>query len=275
MARNSSGTMSAPGTYPPIADAIISLDDYKALIQDILNELTDSLSRSGKGGMIEALKLADGTQALPGLSFNGDATSGLYRSGEEIRLAILGALRAKFLATGVEVTGTVKASGGLADDATHGSRGGGSLHPEATGAVAGFLPAAHKTLLDGATNAPTASALVKRDTAGRAQFDAPFNTNDAANKGYVDGYLAEPIASVTAAGALVFGRGLTASGSNGFYTLTFSTPRSNTNYAVATSCASGEANVLSKTVNDFAVVTTNSAGTSAARDFDVIVRGLY
>jgi hypothetical protein len=110
MARNSSGTMSAPGTYPPLADAIISLDDYKALIQDILNELSDSLSRSGKGGMIEALKLADGTQALPGLSFTSDATTGLYRSAGEIRLAVLGALIAKFKAEGMDITGTLTAT---------------------------------------------------------------------------------------------------------------------------------------------------------------------
>jgi hypothetical protein len=160
MARNSSGTMSAPGTYPPIADAIISLDDYKALIQDILNELTDSLSRSGKGGMIEALKLADGTQALPGLSFNGDATTGLYRVAAEIRLAILGALRAKFTEAGAEVVGTFKASGGLVDDVTHGNRGNGNLHTVATQTFAGFMSNGDKINVDTLTARDVASASI-------------------------------------------------------------------------------------------------------------------
>jgi hypothetical protein len=110
MARNSSGTMSAPGTYPPLPDSIIDLDAYKALVQDILNELSDSLSRSAKGGMVEPLKLADGTQGLPGLSFNSDATTGLYRSTGELRLAVLGALIAKFKAAGVDITGTLTAT---------------------------------------------------------------------------------------------------------------------------------------------------------------------
>jgi hypothetical protein len=112
MARNSSGTMTAPGSYPPVADTVISLDDYKALVADLINELTDSLSRSDKGGMLAALKLVDGTQALPALSFGGEASSGLYRAGAgDVRLSILGALRAKFTATGLTVTGDVTASG--------------------------------------------------------------------------------------------------------------------------------------------------------------------
>jgi hypothetical protein len=260
MARNSSGTMSAPGSYPPIADAIISLDDYKALVQDILNELSDSLSRSGKGGMIEALKLADGTQGLPGLSFNGDATSGLYRSAGEVRLAVLGALIAKFKAEGVDVTGALTASGavtagagvsgttgtfsaGLADDASHGNRGGGALHSDATTGVAGFLSAADKVKLDGATTAA-----------------------------YVDS-LRPLAASVNSDGTVAWARGFSTSdtGGSGTYTLAFSSAMPDTNYAVATSSDGGEVIVNTKTVNGFSVLTTNSAGSIAAHAFDVIV----
>lgn len=108
MARNSSGTMSAPGSYPPVADTVISLDDYKALVSDIIAELTDSLSRSGKGGLLAALKLADGTQALPGLSFNSEAGTGLYRYGAgDLRAAVQGALIAKLTSVGLDVTGTL------------------------------------------------------------------------------------------------------------------------------------------------------------------------
>jgi hypothetical protein len=276
VSRNSSGTATPPAGQPPSAGAVISLADHNALVSDIYAELTDSLSRSGKGTLTAVLKAIDGALSAPGYTFGGEPTSGLSRAGAgDLRLSILGALVVKFLASGVEVTGTVKASDGLADDASHGVRGGGTQHAAATAGAAGFMPAADKALIDTATNAPTASALVKRDTAGRAQFDDPWGDSDAATKGYVDQFLVEPIASVTAAGGLVFGRGLTVSGSAGTYALTFTTARADTNYAVAASCLAGEVNVTSKTVNGFSVLTTDSSGSLAARDFDVIVRGLY
>lgn len=60
---------------------------------------------------------------------------------------------------------------------SHGNRAGGTLHPAATGSVAGFLAAADKTRLDGmasgATNTPlTSSAPVDPDTAVAAVGDA-------------------------------------------------------------------------------------------------------
>lgn len=50
--------------------------------------------------------------------------------------------------------------------------------------------AADKTKLDNATAAATASRLVVRDTAGRAQFATPAAAADATTKGYVDTALA-------------------------------------------------------------------------------------
>lgn len=49
--------------------------------------------------------------------------------------------------------------GVLATDAQHGNRGGGGLHPAATGAVAGFQSAADKTKLDGVRAAATSALL--------------------------------------------------------------------------------------------------------------------
>ena len=61
-----------------------------------------------------------------------------------------------------------------------------------TDAVAGLMSPADKNLLDGATNANTASALVKRNANGDVSFtnvniaNAPTSSNHAATKGYVD-----------------------------------------------------------------------------------------
>lgn len=62
-------------------------------------------------------------------------------------------------------------------------------HAAATTSAAGFLSAADKTKLDNATDLPTASRLVIRDVAGRAEFADPAAAQDAATKNYVDGRL--------------------------------------------------------------------------------------
>lgn len=58
--------------------------------------------------------------------------------------------------------------------------------PAATSSAQGAMPAVDKSKLDSAVSAATASRLVIRDTAGRAQFATPAATADAATKGYVD-----------------------------------------------------------------------------------------
>ncbi len=56
---------------------------------------------------------------------------------------------------------------------------------DATTSIAGLMPAADKTALDGATDASTAGAIIKRDSNGRARVAAPSHDDDIANKGYV------------------------------------------------------------------------------------------
>lgn len=58
--------------------------------------------------------------------------------------------------------------------------------PAATTSAQGAMLAVDKSKLDSAVSAATASRLVIRDTAGRAQFATPAATADAATKGYVD-----------------------------------------------------------------------------------------
>jgi hypothetical protein len=66
-------------------------------MDDIGDELSDSLSRSGKGGMSAALLLDDGTVSLPGVSFGSDPNTGLYRAGaDDLRIGTGGAINAKF-----------------------------------------------------------------------------------------------------------------------------------------------------------------------------------
>lgn len=79
--------------------------------------------------------------------------------------------------------GTAAAGSGTAysrDDHVHahGNQAGGALHPAATGSVAGFMSAADKTAFDAATDAATASTLVKRDANGAASFKKTLKVTD-------------------------------------------------------------------------------------------------
>ena len=77
--RNSSGTYSLPSGNPVVSGTTISSTWANNTLGDISTELTDSLSRSGKGAMLAPLKLSAGTAAAPGLTWSLDPDSGLYR----------------------------------------------------------------------------------------------------------------------------------------------------------------------------------------------------
>lgn len=81
MSRNSSGTYSLPAGNPVVTGTTITSTWANTTLSDIATALTDSLSRTGLGGMSAGLSLADGTAALPGLAWGTELTSGLYRAG--------------------------------------------------------------------------------------------------------------------------------------------------------------------------------------------------
>lgn len=105
--RNSSGTMAAAnGPYTP--GTVISSSIVNARFSDIEAEITDSLSRSGKGGMTAALRGIDGTVAAPAHSFTSETNSGLYRIGaSDLGMSIAGVKTHEWTATGEVVTGTL------------------------------------------------------------------------------------------------------------------------------------------------------------------------
>lgn len=92
MPRNSSGTYSLPAGNPVVTATVISSTWANTTMTDLGNALTDSLSRSGDGGMTAPLGLDDGAIGAPGLMFTSESTSGLYRAGAgDFRWAIGGA----------------------------------------------------------------------------------------------------------------------------------------------------------------------------------------
>lgn len=107
MPRDSSGNYSLPSTVNPVlTGTVISSTWANTTLNDLATEMTDSLDRSGKGGMISAFKLADGSAGAPGLAFVSEPTTGFYRVGAgQIGVSIAGSNVATFTSTGATLLG--------------------------------------------------------------------------------------------------------------------------------------------------------------------------
>jgi hypothetical protein len=82
--RNGSGTYTLPTPGVPFQSGTpISSSQMNNTFTDLQTEMTDSLSRSGKGGMTAALRVADGSVGTPAYSWTNDTNSGEYRIGAQ------------------------------------------------------------------------------------------------------------------------------------------------------------------------------------------------
>lgn len=81
MPRNASGTYSLPSGNPVSSGTLIDSNWANNTLNDLANEVTDSLSRSAEGGMLAPLRLTDGVQATPSIAFTNEPSTGLYRAG--------------------------------------------------------------------------------------------------------------------------------------------------------------------------------------------------
>lgn len=106
MSRDSSGTYDLP-LPDVVAGDTIEASWANTTLTDLETEMTDSLSRSGKGGMTAALKLAAGTVSAPGVAFSSETNSGFYRAGAgDIRMALAGAEAWRMTSAGLRVAST-------------------------------------------------------------------------------------------------------------------------------------------------------------------------
>jgi hypothetical protein len=91
MPRNASGTYTLPSGNPVVAGTTIEASWANTTLNDVANELTNSLSRTGSGGMLAPFRLADGTLGAPGIAFLNETSSGLYRpSASNVGIAVSG-----------------------------------------------------------------------------------------------------------------------------------------------------------------------------------------
>jgi hypothetical protein len=81
MARDASGNYTLPSSNPVVTLTTIASAWANGTFSDVASELTNSLDRNGRGGMLAALKVYVGSSAAPGLSWDSETNSGLYRIG--------------------------------------------------------------------------------------------------------------------------------------------------------------------------------------------------
>lgn len=100
MPRDSNGVYSLPGGNPVVTGTVISSAWANTTLEDVADALSDSLSRSGDGGMTAPLELPNGTVGTPSLSFTTDTDTGFYRgAANRMDLSIGGTLAAYWSAT--------------------------------------------------------------------------------------------------------------------------------------------------------------------------------
>lgn len=118
--RNASGTYSLPAGNPVVSGTTITSTWANNTLSDLGSEVTNSLDRNGKGGMLAALRGVDGTSAAPAFSWTSETNSGLYRNASnDIRMGV-GATNVQRWSTttatfplAVAVTGAQTNAGGI------------------------------------------------------------------------------------------------------------------------------------------------------------------
>ena len=84
MPRNSTGKYFLPAGNPVANGELITAKWANDTLSDIATAISDSLDRSGLGGLKSTLGVADGTQNKPGVNFTNEANTGLYRPSQNI-----------------------------------------------------------------------------------------------------------------------------------------------------------------------------------------------
>lgn len=91
MSRDSSGNHTLPAGNPVVTGTTLDPTWANATMTDFSTEITASLSRGGKGGMLAALRGVDGLISAPAYSWTSETGSGFYRAGAgDVRISVLG-----------------------------------------------------------------------------------------------------------------------------------------------------------------------------------------
>lgn len=104
MPRNPNGFFTLGPGNPVVSGTIIDTDWANPTLADIANEITNSLSREGEGGMLVPLKFINGSMTNPGISWVNEIRTGFYLAGDEdMRVSVDGIDSLRWTPNGVFV----------------------------------------------------------------------------------------------------------------------------------------------------------------------------
>lgn len=218
MPRNLSGVYTLPAGNPVVPGTTIDANWANSTLQDISNELTNSLSRTGAGGMLAPFRIDDGNVTGPGLAFLNETNTGYYRlAAGSTAFSILGVNTLQMNTTAVTVpnTRTLNAQGNALVGGTFGVTGAAAFASTlvatgaitATGGVLGNVTAAAGTSSFNDVVINGSLDMVAGSSATITGLSNPTNASDAANKSYVDTQVATRLALAggTMSGAIAMG----------------------------------------------------------------------
>ena len=79
MPRDGNGNYSLPAGNPVASGTVILATWANSTMTDLANEMTNSLSRDGSGGMLAPLGFVDGDVVQPAIAFNNESSLGIFR----------------------------------------------------------------------------------------------------------------------------------------------------------------------------------------------------
>ena len=101
MPRDANGNYTLPAENPVVSQTDITSSWANGTMSDLGTEMTDSLSRSGKGGMTGPFPIIDKQGNVPGLSFTAEPTSGVKREAAgDMRAQVLGTDKMRWTSAG-------------------------------------------------------------------------------------------------------------------------------------------------------------------------------
>ena len=101
MPRDANGNYTLPSGNPVVTQTDISSVWANDTMSDLGTEITDSLSRSGKGGMTGPFPIVDKSGNVPGLSFAAEPTTGILREAAgDMRAQVQGTSKMRWTAAG-------------------------------------------------------------------------------------------------------------------------------------------------------------------------------
>lgn len=104
MPRSANGTYTLPSGNPVVGGTYITASWANPTMEDLAAAMTDSLSRTGQGGMQVPFKNADGNTTSPGISWVNETNTGFYRAAsQDMRVAIGGYDKFRWTASGAQV----------------------------------------------------------------------------------------------------------------------------------------------------------------------------